>query len=139
MPDALKHAGCRSEATPVTSALRGAIGRGDRPPRRGRRTGRIDITSNARTVRTYGHVLAWLLALSAIVSAPAALAEEAPAPVVTSVSAPTISAPLAPTTARPPAGSLPGIDVSHYQGTIDWAQVSASGVRFAIAKATDGR
>ncbi len=34
---------------------------------------------------------------------------------------------------------LPGIDVSHWQGTIDWAQVAGSGVRFAIAKATDGR
>ena len=37
------------------------------------------------------------------------------------------------------AGTLPGIDVSHWQGTIDWTQVAASGVRFAIAKATDGR
>jgi len=35
--------------------------------------------------------------------------------------------------------SLPGIDVSHWQGTIDWAQVAASGQRFAIAKATEGR
>lgn len=38
-----------------------------------------------------------------------------------------------------PANSLPGIDVSHHQGAIDWVQVAASGQRFAIAKATDGR
>jgi lysozyme len=38
-----------------------------------------------------------------------------------------------------PANALPGIDVSHHQGAIDWAQVAASGQRFAIAKATEGR
>jgi len=38
-----------------------------------------------------------------------------------------------------PLDSLPGIDVSHYQETIDWTKVAASGKTFAIAKATDGR
>lgn len=38
-----------------------------------------------------------------------------------------------------PAGAVPGIDVSHWQGSIDWAQVAAAGTRFAIAKATQGR
>lgn len=38
-----------------------------------------------------------------------------------------------------PAGSLPGIDISHHQDTIDWPQVAASGKRFAFAKATEGR
>ena len=33
---------------------------------------------------------------------------------------------------------IPGIDVSHYQGTIDWAKVKASGVQFAYIKATQG-
>ena len=33
---------------------------------------------------------------------------------------------------------LPGIDVSHYQGAVDWRAVAASGVRFAFIKATDG-
>jgi GH25 family lysozyme M1 (1,4-beta-N-acetylmuramidase) len=37
-----------------------------------------------------------------------------------------------------PVGALPGIDVSHHQDVIDWAQVAASGQRFAIAKATEG-
>ena len=34
--------------------------------------------------------------------------------------------------------TLQGIDVSVYQGTIDWAQVAASGRAFAFVKATDG-
>jgi GH25 family lysozyme M1 (1,4-beta-N-acetylmuramidase) len=38
-----------------------------------------------------------------------------------------------------PVGAVPGIDVSHWQGSIDWAQVAAAGTRFAIAKATQGR
>jgi GH25 family lysozyme M1 (1,4-beta-N-acetylmuramidase) len=37
-----------------------------------------------------------------------------------------------------PVGATPGIDVSRHQGTIDWAQVAASGQRFVIAKATEG-
>ncbi|MFN8398106.1 MAG: GH25 family lysozyme [Bacteroidia bacterium] len=31
-----------------------------------------------------------------------------------------------------------GIDVSHYQGEIDWARVKADGIRFAFVKATEG-
>ena len=34
---------------------------------------------------------------------------------------------------------LPGIDVSHWQGTIYWSKVKAAGIRFAIAKATEGK
>lgn len=37
------------------------------------------------------------------------------------------------------AGKLTGIDVSHYQGYIRWADVAAAGVKFVYAKATDGR
>lgn len=33
---------------------------------------------------------------------------------------------------------LDGIDVSHYQGSINWSSVKASGVVFAFAKATEG-
>lgn len=32
----------------------------------------------------------------------------------------------------------PGIDVSHYQGVIDWAAVTAAGIKFAYVKATEG-
>jgi len=31
-----------------------------------------------------------------------------------------------------------GIDVSHYQGTVDWSAVKSAGIAFAYAKATDG-
>ncbi len=31
-----------------------------------------------------------------------------------------------------------GIDVSHYQGTIDWGKVAGAGIQFACAKATEG-
>ena len=31
-----------------------------------------------------------------------------------------------------------GIDVSHWQGTINWRQVSGSGIKFAFIKATEG-
>lgn len=33
---------------------------------------------------------------------------------------------------------VPGIDVSHHNGTIDWPAVAGSGVRFAYIKATEG-
>jgi GH25 family lysozyme M1 (1,4-beta-N-acetylmuramidase) len=31
-----------------------------------------------------------------------------------------------------------GIDISHYQGTVDWRKVKASGIKFAGVKATEG-
>lgn len=47
---------------------------------------------------------------------------------------------------RPPSGGAPsasvtqtpGMDVSHYQGTVDWDAAYASGARFAYMKATEG-
>lgn len=33
---------------------------------------------------------------------------------------------------------MPGIDVSHYQGQVDWPVVAASGVRFAFIRASHG-
>lgn len=33
---------------------------------------------------------------------------------------------------------IEGIDVSHWQGAIDWAKVSSTGTRFAFAKASEG-
>ncbi|MGB8510632.1 MAG: GH25 family lysozyme [Pyrinomonadaceae bacterium] len=35
-------------------------------------------------------------------------------------------------------GDIRGIDVSHFQGVINWQRVSASNVAFAFTKATDG-
>jgi lysozyme len=37
-----------------------------------------------------------------------------------------------------PAGQLEGIDVSHWQGTINWPMVAGAGKKFAILKATQG-
>ncbi len=36
------------------------------------------------------------------------------------------------------ANTLEGIDVSHWQGTIDWPRVAAAGKKFVIMKATEG-
>jgi lysozyme len=33
---------------------------------------------------------------------------------------------------------LPGLDVSHWEGKVDWAQVCQAGYRFAFTKATEG-
>jgi lysozyme len=45
---------------------------------------------------------------------------------------------LSPATARA-APTLPGIDVSQWQQTIDWSKVAGAGMRFAIARATKGQ
>ncbi|MFG2925276.1 GH25 family lysozyme [Streptomyces sp. NPDC048305] len=39
--------------------------------------------------------------------------------------------------ASPLATQLPGIDVSHYQGSINWASVKSAGIQFAYIKATE--
>ncbi|WKL00296.1 GH25 family lysozyme [Paenibacillus amylolyticus] len=36
-------------------------------------------------------------------------------------------------------GNTQGIDVSRYQGNIDWAKVKASGMTFVFIKATEGQ
>ncbi|MGW3616429.1 GH25 family lysozyme [Micromonospora arida] len=38
----------------------------------------------------------------------------------------------------PPGYPVTGIDVSHHQGTIDWAAVARGGAKFSYAKATEG-
>lgn len=38
----------------------------------------------------------------------------------------------------PEGDRLAGIDVSHWQGTVDWTRVAGSGVAFAFIKATEG-
>lgn len=50
-----------------------------------------------------------------------------------------LSALIVPVAARAQTGTLPGIDVSRWQGTIDWSQVAGAGIRFVFMKATDGR
>jgi hypothetical protein len=34
--------------------------------------------------------------------------------------------------------TTPGIDVSHWEGTVDWVKVKSSGQRFGFVKATQG-
>jgi len=41
-------------------------------------------------------------------------------------------------TVCPAASTLEGVDVSQWQGTIDWSSVASSGRRFAIARVSDG-
>src|SRR5262249_28035984 len=67
-----------------------------------------------RTMRVRGRGLLWLLGVAAGVLAGLA----APAPAT--------------------AAYLNGVDVSHYQGTINWASVRGAGITFAFAKATEG-
>ena len=43
-----------------------------------------------------------------------------------------------PTGPSPEAGRLAGIDVSHWQGTVDWDRVAGGGVAFVFIKATEG-
>ena len=78
---------------------------------------------------TTGVLAALALAWGSLSTAPTAKAtpREAPSHRVESRKAP-----------APPPNSLPGIDVSHHQNAIDWAQVAGSGIRFAIAKASEG-
>jgi GH25 family lysozyme M1 (1,4-beta-N-acetylmuramidase) len=46
-------------------------------------------------------------------------------------------APTLPDTDTDPGAILEGIDVSHWQGTIDWTKVAAAGKKFAYMKATE--
>ncbi|MGE5460400.1 MAG: GH25 family lysozyme [Solirubrobacterales bacterium] len=88
------------------------------------------MSTSARFARTASAAVAVLGFASAWLALPVAVAQEGPGPSFTAG---------APVVVEQPAGSLPGIDVSHWQESIDWAQVAASGQRFAIAKATEGR
>ncbi len=45
---------------------------------------------------------------------------------------------LAGTSQRAQANNLFGIDVSHYQGSINWSSVHSCGANYAFAKATEG-
>ena len=74
--------------------------------------------------------VAGLALLIVLASAPAASARPA-AP----IDAPSVSG----VPADAVAGTLEGIDVSHWQGPITWSLVAGAGKKFAILKATDGQ
>jgi GH25 family lysozyme M1 (1,4-beta-N-acetylmuramidase) len=46
--------------------------------------------------------------------------------------------PTIPVEVTPVAVQIPGIDISNHQGQIDWAQVAANNIKFAMIKATEG-
>ena len=74
-------------------------------------------------------------------NAPTPPATPTPTPVTTSPSAPPPTPAPDPTPAPAPtpmpATTTEGIDVSHWQGPIDWTQVAAAGKRFAFLKASE--
>lgn len=83
------------------------------------------------------------------IPAPAATPAPTPAPTPTPAAPPTPTPTSAPTptptpsptpspTPNPFAGMTEGIDISHWQGAIDWPTVAASGKRFAYMKASEG-
>ncbi len=81
-------------------------------------------------------VFVLLTPLSAWSVVPARAADGGPGSAGSSGDAISTLPPVAP---AQPVGAVPGIDVSHHQDAIDWAQVAASGQRFAMAKATEGQ
>lgn len=89
-----------------------------------------------RSRRTASALLAVVALTSTLLAGLPAGAQEDPG---SAGSSGTAGAPEAPIVASQPVGSVPGIDVSHWQDTIDWSQVAGAGYRFAIAKATEGR
>jgi len=92
--------------------------------------------STARARRAAPPLLAGLaLAITLLAQIPAG-AQDGPG---AAGSSGTAGVPRAPVVAQQPLGALPGIDVSHWQETIDWPQVAGAGYTFAIAKATEGR
>jgi GH25 family lysozyme M1 (1,4-beta-N-acetylmuramidase) len=103
----------------------------------------VDLVSPSRPVRPRrparppralsGHasIVAGLALLLVLGMAPTASASP-----VSPASAPT--GPMGPT-ADAGVAMLEGIDVSHWQGTINWTKVAAAGKKFAIIKATDGQ
>jgi GH25 family lysozyme M1 (1,4-beta-N-acetylmuramidase) len=65
---------------------------------------------------------------------------ETPKPTPTPTPKPTPTPAPTPTprpTPTPGPGYIEGIDISHWQGTIDWVQVAAAGKRFAFMKASE--
>ena len=94
----------------------------------------LPVASTPRPARARGTRIAAAFALlfSALISAPgsAALAST-PAEGTTASGSSAV-------TADASTGYIEGIDVSHWQNTIDWAKVAATGKAFAFIKASDG-
>jgi GH25 family lysozyme M1 (1,4-beta-N-acetylmuramidase) len=100
------------------------------------------ITSiNGRSVKSLYGIAYVYGATSLFRAAPAPAPAPTPTPTPTPPPAPTASPSPTPTPSRTPSpidsGYIEGIDVSHWQGAIDWPTVADTGRRFAFLKATD--
>jgi GH25 family lysozyme M1 (1,4-beta-N-acetylmuramidase) len=83
-------------------------------------------------------VAAIALALSAALAMPAAEAGASGGDGYAGVSGDAGLTPGSGVAGRIAATGIRGVDVSHWQGTIDWAKVATSGIRFAYLKASEG-
>ena len=81
-----------------------------------------------------------LLLAGELLGAPLTEEPPPPSPEATSTETPATETPATetPATETPSLFTVHGIDVSHFQGAIDWSAVAASGKTFAIVKATEG-
>jgi len=87
-----------------------------------------------------GLFVVWTSESTASTSSPKPTPTPTPKPSPTASATPDPSASAAPTptpTFPPAAGYWEGVDVSHWQGTIDWAKVKVAGKRFAYLKASE--
>ena len=95
----------------------------------------------SRSVKSLYGVSALYGAKSLFTTGALATPAPTPTPTPTPTPAPTPTPTPTPTpspTPDPPSPYIEGIDVSHWQGTINWAKVAAAGKQFAFIKATDG-
>jgi len=94
-----------------------------------------------RSVKTlYG--VSYLYAAKGLLKAATETSSGEPKPTPTPTPKPTVAptptpAPTATPAPTPATGYTEGIDISHWQGTIDWTRVAAAGKRFAFMKASE--
>jgi GH25 family lysozyme M1 (1,4-beta-N-acetylmuramidase) len=75
-------------------------------------------------------------------ASPIPTATPTPNPSATPSAAPTPTpapTPIPTPTPTPPWNCVQGVDVSNWQGTIDWARVAGAGIKFAFLKAAEGK
>ena len=92
-----------------------------------------------RITTVNGQSVLSLYGVSAVYGAAGLFSPTVPAPTPAPTPVPTpVPTPLPEPTPQPtPSPYLEGIDVSHWQGTIDWYQVAAAGKRYAFIKASE--
>ncbi len=96
---------------------------------------RITEVDGRSVAALYG--VTYLYGAKGLFRAPTTAPEPTPTPAPTPIPAPTPTPAPSPSPS-PPSAYAEGIDISHWQGTIDWAQVAGAGKRFAYMKASEG-